>query len=244
MKIRIDILVHQLGLAPSRERAQAYIMAGKVLVNEQRIEKPGVKVNPDHKIRVIGQDHPFVSRGGLKLHKALNEFNLDVKNVIAMDVGASTGGFTDCLIKNEASFVFAIDVGYGQLAWELVTNQRVKNLERTHFIKLKFSEIGTFVDFITVDVSFISLNKILDHCRDFLKKNGIIIALIKPQFEAGKEHIEKRGIVKDAKIHHKIINDISSFAQEKGFIVKGLCKSPIHGKKSGNVEFLIYLEKK
>ncbi|MCP4296704.1 MAG: TlyA family RNA methyltransferase [Proteobacteria bacterium] len=242
-KIRIDKLLFERGLAPSRERAQAYIMAGKVLVDERIIDKPGTKVEEGNKVRVKGVDQPFVGRGGLKMQKALYSFQINVRNKVVMDVGASTGGFTDCLLQNGASYVFAIDVGQGQLDWQLVSDKRVLNVEKTHFSHLPFERIGTFVDLIVIDVSFISLKKIFPNCMNFLKKGGDLIALIKPQFEAGRDKIEKKGIVSDSNIHTEVINSTKEFAQSLGFVAKGVELSPIQGKKSGNREFLIHLVK-
>lgn len=242
-KIRIDKLLFEQGLAPSRERAQAYIMAGKVWVDDQVVDKPGTRVGPDKKIRVKGVDQPFVGRGGLKLQRALSCFRIEVKNRLAIDVGASTGGFTDCLLQKGAIYVFAVDVGQGQLDWQLVTDKRVANLEKTHFTHLPFEKIGTFVDLIVVDVSFISLKKILPNCMNFLRTKGDLVALIKPQFEAGKDKVQKKGIVSDSNVHKEVINSVKDFAQSLGFSVSGVELSPIQGKKSGNQEFLIHLVK-
>lgn len=242
-KERIDKLLFERGLAPSRERAQAYIMAGKVLVNEEKVEKPGHKIPINSCIRILGEDQPFVSRGGLKLAGALQTFNLDVKNLIAMDVGASTGGFTDCLIQNGVSFVFAIDSGTNQLDWRLAKHPKVKSLEKCNFRHLEMASIGTFVDLIVIDVSFISLEKILGNCKTFLVRGGKIIALIKPQFEAGKELVQKGGVVNDERLHQSIIQKISTFADSIGLKTIQFDDSPISGKKSGNKEFLIHLQK-
>lgn len=242
-KDRIDKLIFERGLAPSRERAQAYIMAGKVLIGAQKIEKPGQKFPIDCEIRILGEDQPYVSRGGLKLAKAIQQFNIEVRNRLAMDIGASTGGFTDCLLQNQASFVFAIDSGTGQLDWKLVTNPRVRNMERCNFRHLTMNEIGTYVDLAVIDVSFISLTKILGNCFRFLVKGGQVIALIKPQFEAGKDQVKKGGLVNDIEIHHQVIENVKSHAESIGFACKALDQSPIQGKKSGNQEFLIHLEK-
>jgi len=231
------------GLAPSRERAQAYIIAGNVLVDEQKIEKPGCMLVNDVNIRLKGMDHPYVSRGGLKLEKALADFNIDVRNQIAMDVGSSTGGFTDCLLQHGATYIFAIDVGYGQLDWKLVTDERVKNMEKTNFRYLTLADIGSFVDIIVIDVSFISLTKILQNCLNFLKSGGNLIALIKPQFEAGKENIRKGGIVSDPRIRSWVIDSIKQHAESLGYVVRQIKPSPIQGKKSGNQEYLIHLLK-
>jgi len=231
------------GLTPSREKAQAHIIAGNVLVNEQRVEKPGSLFLPDVDIRLKGVTHPYVSRGGLKLEKALTEFNINVKNQIAMDIGSSTGGFTDCLLQHGATYVIAIDVGYGQLDWKLVSDERVRNMEKTNFRYLTLSDVGTFVDFIAIDVSFISLTKILQNCLGFLKSGGNLVALIKPQFEAGKKNIRKGGVVNDPQIRSQVIHDIRMHAELLGYVVKQINPSPIQGKKSGNHEYLIHLIK-
>ena len=218
-------------------------MSGIVLVDERKIEKSGTKVFEEADIRIKGFDQPYVSRGGLKLEKALEAFQISVKNVLVMDIGASTGGFTDCLLQKGASYVFAIDVGTSQLAWKLKTNPRVKNLEKTNFRYMPFSKIGSFVDLIVIDVSFISLTKILNHCLSFLISGGKLIALIKPQFEAGKEKIEKRGLVNNKSVHTEVIISVQRYAESVGFKVENFEVSPIQGKKSGNQEYLIYLRK-
>ena len=243
-KKRLDKLLFEKGLAPSRERAQAYIMSGNVLVNETPITKSGTKVDITANIRIKGMDQPFVGRGGLKLEKAIEHYLLTVKNKIAMDIGASTGGFTDCMLKNGASFVYAIDVGTNQLAWELIKHPKVKNLEKTNFRHMPFDRVGTYVDLIVIDVSFISLTKILDNCLNFLKFGGDLIALIKPQFEAGKDNVSKGGIVADTQVKSDIIHSIKDYAKSIGFKIGGeVIPSPIQGKKSGNQEFLIHLTK-
>ena len=242
-KIRIDKLLFERGLAPSRERAQAFILAGKVLVNEQKVEKAGYKFLENAEIRIIGVDQPFVSRGGLKLAKAIKVFEIDVMHKLVMDIGASTGGFTDCLLQGGAAFVFAVDSGFNQLDWKLSGDRRVKNLEKTNFRHLHFSSVGTFVDLIVIDVSFISLKKILVNCPGFLMKGGDIIALIKPQFEAGKARIQKGGLVKDPSVHQEVIQSIKDYAETLGLKTIATDFSPIQGKKSGNQEFLIHLQK-
>lgn len=242
-KSRLDKLLVARGLAPSREKAQAYILAGNVLVNEQMKDKPGVLVMEDAVIRLKGADHPYVSRGGLKLEKALQEFQIDVRNRIVMDIGSSTGGFTDCLLQHGAAYVFAIDVGYGQLDWKLVTDPRVRNMEKTNFRYLSMPEVGSFVDFIAIDVSFISLTKILQNCLSFLCAGGNLVALIKPQFEAGKENIQKGGIVRDPKIRSMVVDTVKQHAQSLFYTVNQIQPSPIQGKKSGNVEYLMHLTK-
>lgn len=242
-KVRIDKLIFEKGLAPSRERAQAYIMAGKVIVNDQKMEKPGTKVVPDVNIVIKGMDQPYVSRGGLKIEKAIKAFNIPVEGKVGMDVGASTGGFTDCLLQHGTSKVYAIDVGYGQLDWKLVTDDRVINMEKTNFRYVTPEDIGELVDIIVIDVSFISLTKILENCFRFLKPGGVLLALIKPQFEAGKDNIEQGGIVRDPKVREKVVAGIKEHALEVGFEVHDITESPIQGKKSGNIEYLIHLTK-
>lgn len=242
-KIRIDKLLFDKGLAPSRERAQAFIMAGRVLVNHQKIEKSGIKVAPDSEISITGLDQPYVSRGGLKLEKAIKSFHIPIANRIIIDIGASTGGFTDCLLQHGAAFIFSIDTGYNQLVWKLKRDDRVKSLEKTNFRYLEMESIGTFVDIIVIDVSFISLRKILPNCLRFLVKGGELIMLIKPQFEAGREHVKKGGIVSDAKTHAEIVDGILEFSNSLGFQTIEVDRSPITGKKSGNKEFLAHLKK-
>lgn len=243
-KIRIDRLLFEKGLAPSRERAQALIMAGNVLVNEVKIDKSGQKVPVDAQLRILGLDQPFVSRGGLKLSGALDLFEVTVQNKLTMDIGASTGGFTDCLLQNGACYVFAVDSGFNQLEWNLRNHPKVRNLEKTNFRHLEMATVGTFVDLIVIDVSFISLRKILPNCINFLSRGGDLIALIKPQFEAGKERIQKGGLIKDPKIHEEVKSSIITFAETLGLITRGIDNSPIQGKKSGNQEFLIHLTKR
>lgn len=243
-KNRIDKILFDRGLAPSRERAQAYIMSGNVLVNEVPVTKSGTKIDINANIRIKGMDQPFVGRGGLKLEKAIQHFSINVKNKIAMDVGASTGGFTDCLLQNGAAYVFAVDVGQNQLAWDIRQHPKVKDLEKTNFRNMPFSTIGTFVDIIVIDVSFISLTKILNNCLNFITQKGDLIALIKPQFEAGKENINKGGIVTNKSTKADVITLITKYAESIGYICRNdVISSPIQGKKSGNQEFLIHLGK-
>ena len=243
-KERIDKLLCDRGLAPSRERARAYIMAGTVLADERKIEKPGTQIAENAIVRIKGIDHPYVSRGGLKLEKALDAFGFSVAHLVAMDIGASTGGFTDCLLQRGASYVFAVDVGSGQLARKLILDTRVKNLEKTNFRYLEFSKIDTFVDLIVIDVSFISLTKILHRCLSFLVSEGYVIALIKPQFEAGKNNIERRGVVRKESIHMEVITSMHQHAESIGYAVENVVKCPIRGKKSRNTEYFILLRKR
>lgn len=242
-KKRLDVLLVERGFAATREKARAYIILGKALVNEQKVTKPGTKFDPQVEIRTLGVDHPYVSRGGLKLEKALREFGIVPTNQIAMDIGASTGGFTDCLLQHGVSYVFAVDVGVRQLDWKLQTDPRVKNLEKSNFRYLTMSAIGTFVDLIVMDVSFISLTKMLENCLTFLTKGGKVVCLIKPQFEAGKSNIEKGGVVKDQNVRKEIIENIITHATSLGYGTSQVISSPIQGKKSGNQEYLICLQK-
>lgn len=239
-KERLDALLTARGLFESRAKAQAAIMAGQILVNEQKIDKPGTQVTEDAKIRILGDKLPFVSRGGLKLAKALKIFPISVEGKVVADIGASTGGFTDCALQNGAAKVYAIDVGYGQLAWKLRNDERVVNMERTNVRYLEKERLAEMVDAATIDVAFISLDKVLPAVHKILKANGFVIALIKPQFEAGKENVGKKGVVRDPKVHEAVINNVISFAKNEGFGIAGLEFSPIKGPE-GNIEYLLYL---
>ena len=241
-KIRLDVLLVNRGLFETRSRAQAEIMAGNVLVDEVKIDKPGTPTKEDVTIRILGSKIPYVSRGGLKLAKALEVFPISVENKVVADIGASTGGFTDCALQNGAKKVFAVDVGYGQLAWKLRQDARVVNLERTNVRFLKVEDLGELVDVVTIDVAFISLGLVLPAVYKIVKDNGFIIALIKPQFEAGKENVGKNGVVKDAAVHRQVIQKVIQEARETGFSVQGLDYSPIKGPE-GNIEYLLYLDK-
>ena len=241
-KIRLDVLLVNRGLFETRSRAQAEIMAGNVLVDEVKIDKPGTPTKEDVTIRILGSKIPYVSRGGLKLAKALEVFPISVENKVVADIGASTGGFTDCALQNGAKKVFAVDVGYGQLAWKLRQDERVVNLERTNVRFLKVEDLGELVDVVTIDVAFISLSLVLPAVYKIVKDNGFIIALIKPQFEAGKENVGKNGVVKDAAVHRQVIQKVIQEARETGFSVQGLDYSPIKGPE-GNIEYLLYLDK-
>lgn len=239
-KERLDALLVNRGMFESRAKAQAAIMAGQVLVNEQKIEKAGTAVNPECTIRLLGNKLPYVSRGGLKLEKALQIFPISVAEKVVADVGASTGGFTDCALQNGAAKVYALDVGYGQLAWKLRQDERVINMERTNVRYLEEDSLPEKVDAVTIDVAFISLDKILPAVHKILKDSGFVVALIKPQFEAGKENIGKKGVVKDAGVHEDVINNVISFAKQEGFGIAGLDFSPIKGPE-GNIEYLLYM---
>lgn len=239
-KERLDALLVNRGLFESRAKAQAAIMAGQVLVNEQKIDKPGTQVKPEVTIRLLGDKLRYVSRGGLKLEKALQIFPISVEGKVVADIGASTGGFTDCALQNGAAKVYAIDVGYGQLAWKLRSDERVINMERTNVRYLEAQDLPEQVDAATIDVAFISLDKILPAVHKILKPEGFVVALIKPQFEAGKENVGKKGVVRDAKVHQEVINNVIAFAKAEGFGIAGLDFSPIKGPE-GNIEYLLHL---
>ncbi|NMA03031.1 MAG: TlyA family RNA methyltransferase [Clostridia bacterium] len=239
-KVRLDLELVERGLATSREKAKALIMAGQVLVDEQKIDKAGTVIKKDAVIRLIGNLSPFVSRGGLKLNKAIEVFNLDLTNKVVADIGASTGGFTDCALQNNALKVFAIDVGYGQLDWKLRNDPRVINMERTNARYLTLADLGEKVDFISIDVAFISLEKILPAVVKLLKDSGEIVALIKPQFEAGKDKIGKKGVVKEPKVHKEVIENVLKVCADLQLGISGLTYSPIKGPE-GNIEYLLWL---
>ena len=242
MKTRLDIKLVQLGLVSGRDKAKAIIMAGIVYVNGQKADKAGTEVLDEDKIELRGETLRYVSRGGLKLEKAFESFPIQVQNAICMDIGASTGGFTDCMLQNGAKKVYAIDVGYGQLAWKLRTDERVVNLERTNFRHVTKEQVTDPVNFASVDVSFISLTLILPAAYPLLSDDGEMICLIKPQFEAGKGFVGKKGVVKDSQIHQDTIVRVIDFAVETGFSVLGLTFSPVKGPE-GNIEYLVYLKK-
>ncbi|OGP86811.1 MAG: hypothetical protein A2156_12975 [Deltaproteobacteria bacterium RBG_16_48_10] len=241
-KERLNHFLVERGLVSSGERAKALITAGRVLVNHQKIDKPGTKVDPEARVQLIGE-LPYVSRGGLKLEGALKAFGIELKGRVVMDVGASTGGFTDCVLQREAKKVYSVDVGYGQLAWKLRKNPRVVNLERTNIRYLpREAVMEEGIDLILIDTSFISIEKFLPHLLGFLKKGGALIALIKPQFEVGKGEVGKGGVVKDPGLHRRVIERISAFSRELGLSVLGVVESPLSGPK-GNKEFFIHLKK-
>ena len=241
-KERIDKILVDRGLVSSRERGRALILAGAVLVNEEVVDKAGAQIPRDAEIRLKGEDIPFVSRGGLKLAKGLDAFALDVSNRIALDVGASTGGFTDCLLQRGAQKVYAVDVGYGQLAWSLRTDPRVINLERTNIRNLRREALAEQPDLAVIDASFISLSIVLPATLALLTPAAIIVALIKPQFEVGKGAVGKGGVVRDADQHAQVVSKIRTLAEQSGCRVVGVTESPILGPK-GNKEFLICLQK-
>ncbi|MDR2007257.1 MAG: TlyA family RNA methyltransferase [Acidaminococcales bacterium] len=239
-KKRIDVLLTEKGFFPTRERARAALMAGIVLADGRRIEKPGDSVGETAAIKIIGNDLPYVSRGGLKLEKALDVFALDLAGKIVADIGASTGGFTDCALKRGARKVYAVDVGYGQLAWKLRNDERVINMERVNARYLSAGQIPDKVDFAAIDVSFISLSKILPVLKTFLAPDGVAVALIKPQFEAGREYLGKNGVVRDPAVHKCVLAKIIQDAAENGFTTGNLDFSPIKGPQ-GNIEYLVCL---
>jgi 23S rRNA (cytidine1920-2'-O)/16S rRNA (cytidine1409-2'-O)-methyltransferase len=241
-KERLDKLLIEKGIVQSRERARALILAGRVTVEGRIIDKPGTPIDIEAAIQLRGEDQPYVSRGGIKLEGALHAFQFDPKGMVVMDVGASTGGFTDCVLQGGARKVYAVDVGYGQLAWKLQKDPRVVNLERRNIRYLKRGEIEDEIDLILIDTSFISVEKFLSHLLHFLKKGGAIIGLIKPQFEVGKGEVGKGGVVRDTPLHQKVIERISAFSRGLGLRVLGVIESPILGPK-GNKEFFIYLRK-
>lgn len=239
-KIRLDVLLVDRNLFDSRERAKRFIMSGNVLVNDQRVDKAGALVPDDCTIRLLGNDIPFVSRGGLKLLKALQTFNLDLNGKIAADIGASTGGFTDCMLQHGAKKVYSIDVGYGQLDWKLRNDPRVVVMERTNIRHVTPDMIDEPIAFASIDVSFISLDKVLPNVFNLLDQNAQVVALIKPQFEAGRELVGKHGVVRDPKVHFDVINNVIHSARSIGFNVEGLTFSPIKGPE-GNIEYLLLM---
>ncbi|MEC7165482.1 MAG: TlyA family RNA methyltransferase [SAR324 cluster bacterium] len=240
---RLDLLLVERQLAPSRERAQSLILAGKVLVNTERIDKPGKTVDLDSELVVQAQDHPYVSRGGVKLAGAIREFQIEVPDRIALDVGASTGGFTDCLLQHGAKRVYAVDVGYGQLAWKLRQDPRVVNWERTNIRYLDPVNLADPIQLVVVDASFISLRLILPQLYKLMSVGSQLLALVKPQFEAGRKEIGKGGRVKEEAVHARVLNEIIEAAIILGFRILGNCESSIQGKKSQNIEYFVHLEK-
>ena len=241
-KLRLDVAVQERGLAETREKAKALIMAGSVYVNGQKALKAGATVKEDDAIEVRGAQNPYVSRGGLKLEKAMTTFGLTLDGCVCMDIGASTGGFTDCMLAHGAVKVYAIDVGYGQLAWKLRCDPRVVNLERTNFRYVTREHVPEAIDFASVDVSFISLRLILPVLHGLLAEDGRAVCLIKPQFEAGRDNIGKKGVVRDRAVHTDVIRQITDFAASNGFAVLNVDYSPIKGPE-GNIEYLMYLQR-
>ena len=241
-KERLDVLLVEKGIFQSRERAKASIMAGEIFVDEQRIDKCGQKIKKSSNIEFRGEKLPFVSRGGLKLQKAVKEFNINLKDKVCLDIGASTGGFTDCMLQNGAQKVFSIDVGYGQFAWKLRIDDRVVCMERTNIRYVTPENIGEYADFASIDVSFISLKKVIPAVSNLLKENGSIMALIKPQFEAGRERVGKKGVVREKSTHIDVINEIITFLRENNLRIISLSYSPVKGPE-GNIEYLVYFTK-
>lgn len=242
MKERLDVLLVKKGFYPSREKAKSAIMAGLVFVDGQISDKAGMSINIDCDITVKQDICPYVSRGGLKLEKAIDLFSIDLKDKVCMDVGASTGGFTDCMLMNGAAKVYAVDVGYGQLAWKLRSDSRVINIEKCNFRYFDQSQVDEEIDFMSMDVSFISLKLIFPVATKLLKDGGSILCLVKPQFEAGRQQVGKKGIVRDINVHVEVIEKVISYARENELIAKNLTFSPITGAK-GNIEYLLYLNK-
>lgn len=242
-KERVDVLLVEQGHFATREKAKAAIMAGVVFVGTERVEKAGIKCSRDTRFHVKGAPHPYVGRGGLKLEKAIHHFSLDLNGKVMLDIGASTGGFTDCALQNGARHVYAIDVGYNQLDWSLRNDPRVKVMERTNFRYLRPEDLhGPDPDFAAIDVSFISLKLILPPLIPLLQEEGLIVALIKPQFEAGREKVGKSGVVRDSQVHREVLAAILSFSHDLGLHLRGLTYSPITGGE-GNIEFLACWQK-
>lgn len=240
-KIRLDQLVFDLGFTESRERAKTTIMSGLVFVNGQRVDKPGTPVSPDARVEVHGDAIPFVSRGGFKLDKALKVFPIDPTGKVCIDCGASTGGFTDVLLQHGAAKVYAVDVGYGQLAWKLRNDERVINLERTNLRYVTAEQIPEALDMAVMDVSFISIKLVLPAVKALLKPGADLVCLIKPQFEAGRDEVGKKGVVRDAKVHEEVVQGILEFAPSIGLSVMGLDFSPIKGPE-GNIEYICHMK--
>lgn len=243
MKERLDVLLVKRNLASSREKAKAIIMSGNVFVDGQREDKAGTSFPEEVQIEVRGHALPYVSRGGLKLEKAMKNFDVSMEGKVCTDVGSSTGGFTDCMLQNGAVKVFAIDVGHGQLDWKLRQDERVVCMEKTNIRYVQPEDLGEPIDFSSIDVSFISLTKVLLPIRNYLKENGEIVALIKPQFEAGREKVGKKGVVKEKSTHIEVIEKVTDYAVSIGFEVAALEFSPIKGPE-GNIEYLVHLKKR
>lgn len=242
MKERLDVLLVQRGLAPSREKAKAMIMEGNVFVDNQREDKAGTFFDEKVSVEVRGTTLKYVSRGGLKLEKAMERFFISLDNKICMDIGASTGGFTDCMLQNGAAKVYAVDVGYGQFAWKLRQDARVVCMEKTNIRYVTLEDIADVLDFASVDVSFISLTKILAPVKELLAEEAEMVCLIKPQFEAGREKVGKKGVVRDAQVHREVIMQVTDYAKSIGFLPLHLDFSPIKGPE-GNIEYLLHIKK-
>lgn len=242
MKERLDILLVNRGLAESREKAKAIVMSGIVYVDGQKEDKAGAMFDADADVAVRGTGLKYVSRGGLKLEKAVETFAVSLENRICMDVGASTGGFTDCMLQNGAKKIYAVDVGHGQLAWKLRQDERVVVMEKTNIRYLTPEQVPEAIDFSSIDVSFISLKKVLLPVRELLNPQGQVVCLIKPQFEAGREKVGKKGVVRDPAVHTEVIETVFQYAASIGFAIQGLTFSPVKGPE-GNIEYLAYLKK-
>lgn len=242
MKKRLDVVLTEKGLAPTREKAKSIIMAGLVYIGDEKYDKAGAMIEETADITVRGNHLKYVSRGGLKLEKAMNEFNLNLEGCICMDVGASTGGFTDCMLQNGADKVYAVDVGYGQLAWNLRQSEKVVNLERTNIRYVTEEQVSDKLDFSSIDVAFISLKLVLPVVHKLLKDNGTCVALIKPQFEAGRDKVGKKGVVRESSTHIEVIETVLEFTREIGFKIEAVTFSPIKGPE-GNIEYLMYITK-
>ncbi len=240
-KIRLDVMLTEQQLAPSRERARKLIMTGNVLVDNSPVDKPGTLISRDAEIHVKKTDHPYVSRGGLKLEKALNELPVETAGRTCLDVGASTGGFTDCLLRKGAARVYAVDVGYGQFDWRLREDPRTRVIERTNIRYMPYDRIGAPMDLIVADTSFISLRTVIPSVEKFMRKGTDVIALIKPQFEAGKGKVGKGGVIRDEAQRQKIVEDLAAFFRNRGYTVGAVLVSPIRGPK-GNKEYIIHLK--
>lgn len=242
MKERLDVLLVRKGLAESREKAKAIIMSGNVFINHNREDKPGTEFDENTEIEIKGNTLKYVSRGGLKLEKAMEKFDVSLEGKICMDVGASTGGFTDCMLQNGAVKVYAVDVGHGQLSWKLRQDSRVVCMEKTNIRYVLPEDVGDKIEFASIDVSFISLTKVLLPVKELLCPDGEIVCLIKPQFEAGREKVGKKGVVRDRAVHEEVIKAVHNFSLESGFSVRNLDFSPVKGPE-GNIEYLMHLQK-
>ena len=242
-KERLDVLLVNRGMVESREKAKAIIMTGNVFVNGNREDKAGTTFDEEKaQIEIKGHTLPYVSRGGLKLEKAIEVFGVDVKDKVCMDIGASTGGFTDCMLQNGADHVYSIDVGRGQLAWKLRQDPRVICMEKTNIRYVTSEDVGELVDFVSIDVAFISLTKVLEPIWHLMKNEARMVCLIKPQFEAGREKVGKKGVVRDLAVHKEVMEQVITYAKSLGFLIKGLDFSPIRGPE-GNIEYLLYIQK-
>ena len=241
-KTRLDVAVFEGGYAPSREKAKTIIMAGQVYVNNQKVDKAGFELKEGDKLEVRGKTLKYVSRGGLKLEKAMQVFPITLADKTCMDVGASTGGFTDCMLQNGAVKVYAVDVGYGQLAWSLRTDERVVNMERTNIRYVTPEDLAEPIEFFSVDVSFISLHHIFPVAQRITTPDAMGVCLVKPQFEAGREKVGKNGVVRDPAVHREVLHNAMSYAAENGFVVRGLDYSPVKGPE-GNIEYLMFVQK-